>query len=124
MEKHHPHQRKPMPARILHHLQAQAASGKSIRDYSIDEGLSPLTFYDWRKRYGSRLGSTIAAPSAQPCKSPLSFTTVGTMHLGESTKPLFDIHLPAGTSVSVYSGTTARELAPFLKLLSVGAKIC
>jgi hypothetical protein len=125
MDKHHTHRHKPpVPAHIRAHLQAQATSGKSIKDYSIDEGLSPLTFYDWRKRYGSRLGTTIATPSAEACKAPLSFTTVGTVRLGESREPLFDIHLADGTRMSVYSGATAGELAPFLKLLSVGAKIC
>lgn len=115
---------KPIPTRIRHHLLKQPLSGKTIKDYCGKAGLSPWTFYNWRKRYGNQITVSADEQSPQPAKPSLTFTTIGTVCLPENRSPLFDIRFPTGVGVSVYSGTTAEQLSPFLSLVSGGSASC
>jgi hypothetical protein len=107
-----------VPPHIEHHFKAWATSGKNIKEYSKKVGLSPLTFYAWRKKY---LTSKSQADSIPPAVSKQQrFSTVGTISLPEIRQPLFDIELCSGQKVCVYPGTTVQQLAPFIELLSGG----
>jgi hypothetical protein len=111
-----------IPPQIAQHFQAHTASGKTIKEYSTEVGLSPLTFYTWRKKYRSR--KTQRNRHLNPVSKKQRFSTVGTISLQELRHPLFDIHLSCGSRVSIYSGTTVQELAPFLELLSGSHPVC
>jgi len=115
-------QNQPVPPHIAEHFKAHAASGKTIKEYSKDVGLSPLTFYTWRKKYLSRKSQRRASPN--PASRQQLFSTIGTISLQELHQPLFDIHLGGEKKITVYSGTKAQELAPFLELLSTGHASC
>jgi hypothetical protein len=119
MDKQIVQRQKPVPAHVTRHLTAQAKSGKTVAAYCKDAGISAWSFYNWRKIYGNRCNTlnatgTIPIPP-QPSLPP--FTVLGTMST-QTRQPLFDIRFSAGTCISIYSGATARELAPFLELLS------
>jgi hypothetical protein len=122
MDKHFiPHQ-KPVPAHITRHLTDQPKSGKTIAAYCRNAGISAWSFYNWRKLYGKQIRCLSDArrlpPTTQPAPPLLPFTALGTMST-QTHQPLFDIRFSvAGTRISIYSGATARELAPFLELLS------
>lgn len=115
-------QKQTIPTHIAEHFKAHAASGKSIIEYSTEVGLSPLTFYTWRKKY--RTHKSQRAVSAKPVLKQQRFSTVGTISLQELRRPLFDIYLTLEPRVTVYQGTTAQELAPFIELLSGGRIPC
>jgi hypothetical protein len=121
MDKHFVQHQKPVPAHIVRHLTDQPQSGKTISDYCKNAGISAWSFYNWRKSYGKR----VAVPNVPRPVSllPLSFTALGTMNT-QTRQPLFDIRFSAGTSISIYSGATAQELAPFLDLLSCRGTPC
>lgn len=115
-------QQKPVPSHIQHHLTTQPASGKSIAAYSKEAGFSAWSFYSWRKRYGKQQASHVQPKL--PSKSPVfSFTALGPLAT-QSRQPLFDISFSAGTRISIYSGATAQELAPFLELVSCNGVPC
>ena len=113
-----------IPAHIRRHLQKQPSSGKTIKDYCKGAGFSAWTFYNWRKRYGHQPKTFEHTPPSNRSKPPLSFATIGTVHLAENRQPLFDIRFPTGTIVSIYNGTTSDELAPFLSLLCRNSLSC
>lgn len=115
---------KPIPSHIQHHLKTQPSSGKTVKEYSKEAGFSAWTFYDWRKRYGNQLKVPAMGKPYRLSKAPMSFTTIGTMNLSENRQPLFDIRFSTGTAVSVYSGISADQLAPFLSLLSGSSASC
>jgi hypothetical protein len=115
---------KPIPPHIRHHLQKQPLSGKTITEYCRKAGFSSWTFYNWRKRYGNQLKESENGKTFPPSKPPLSFATIGTLHLQESRQPLFDIRFSTGTTVSVYGAITADQLSPFLSLISGGSASC
>ena len=77
-------------------LERQARSGLSIAAFCRREGLSPPSFYQWRRR--------LAESAAQrPLLMPV--------HVAESSEPLagIEIELPGGAVVRLPAGT-AREL--------------
>jgi hypothetical protein len=111
-----------IPSHIAQHFQAHTVSGKTIKEYSKEVGLSPLTFYTWRKKYRSRKTQRNRHSNSIPKQQ--RFSTVGTITLKELRHPLFDIHLSSGLRVSIYSGTTTQELAPFLELLAGSHSVC
>lgn len=115
-------QKQPIPPHIAEHFKAHALSGKTIQEYSKEAGLSPLTFYTWRKKYLSRKRQRTGSPNP-PSRQQL-FSTIGTISLQELRQPLFDIHLGTDKKITVYSGIKAQELAPFLELLSTGRVSC
>jgi Transposase len=105
-------EKSPIPPHIRQHFAAQTASGKTIKEYSTEAGISPLTFYTWRKKY---LNKKTSAPR---------FSSFGALSLQQLRQPLFDLHLYGGTRVSIYAGTTAEELAPFIRMLSGDTRPC
>ena len=109
-----------IPPHIAQHFHTHAESGKTIKEYSSAVGLSPLTFYTWRKKY--RSCKTQRNRHLHPVSPRQRFSTVGTISLQELRSPIFDIHLAGGSRVSIYSGTTVQELAPFLVLLAGGVE--
>lgn len=111
-----------IPPHIAEHFQAHTASGKTIKEYSTEVGLSPLTFYTWRKKY--RSSKTQRNRHSDSVSKQQHFSTVGTISLQELRHPLFDLHLSRGIRVSIYSGTTTQELAPFLELLAGSHPVC
>lgn len=115
-------QKRQVPPHVAEHFMAHASSGKTIKEYSKEAGLSPLTFYTWRKKYLSKKSQCATFPN-RPSRQQ-QFTTIGTISLQELRQPLFDIHLGTGKKIAVYSGTKAQELAPFLELLSTGRGVC
>lgn len=115
-------QRRAVPSHVAAHFKAHSTSGKTIKEYSKEVGLSPLTFYTWRKKYLSRKSQCAASPN--PAFNQQQFSTIGTISLRELRQPLFDIHLGTETKITVYSGTKAQELAPFIELLSGSRASC
>jgi hypothetical protein len=115
-------QRQAVPSHVAAHFKAHASSGKTIKEYSKEAGLSPLTFYTWRKKYKNR--KTQCDDFSNPASIPQLFSTIGTISLPKLHQPLFDIHLGAEKKITVYSGAKAQELAPFLELLSTGRGTC
>lgn len=109
-------QKQTIPPHIAEHFKAHVASGKTIKEYSTVVGLSPLTFYTWRKKYRTRKLQRAASPHTVAKQQ--RFSTVGTISLQDLRHPLFDIHLTSGPRVSIYTGATAEDLAPFIELLS------
>ena len=129
MDKQIDQHQKPVPAHVTRHLTDQPQSGKTIAAYCRDAGISAWSFYNWRKLYGKQVYCLPKArrlpPMTQPMPpmSPLPFTALGTIST-QTRQPLFDIRFSAGTLISIYSGATARELAPFLDLLSCRGASC
>lgn len=121
MGKHFVQHQKPIPAHIARHLTDQPQSGNTIAAYCKDAGISAWSFYNWRKSYGKQVG--IPNHSRPASILPLPFTALGTMNT-QTRQPLFDIRFSAGTRISIYSGATAQELAPFLELLSCRGAPC
>jgi len=124
MDKHFVPHKKPVPAHIARHLTDQPQSGKTIAAYCKDTGISAWSFYNWRKLYGKRVScipNALRPPTTQPPLLP--FTVLGAMST-QTRQPLFDIRFSAGTRISIYSGATAQELAPFLELLSSRGAPC
>jgi|GEM_PF-6199836 len=118
MDKQIVQRQKPVLAHVTRHLTAQPKSGQTVAAYCKDAGISAWSFYNWRKIYGNRVNTpnaTGTTPIPQPSLPP--FTALGTIST-QTRQPLFDIHFSVGTRISIYSGATARELAPFLDLLS------
>lgn len=115
-------QKQTIPTHIADHFRAHAVSGKTIKEYSTEVGLSPLTFYTWRTKY--RTSKSQRAASPHTVAKQQRFSTVGTISLQELRYPIFDIHLTSGPRVSIYSGATAEDLAPFIELLSHRSAAC
>jgi hypothetical protein len=111
-----------LPLHVAEHFKAYTASGKTIKEYCIEAGIPPQTFYTWRKKY-RQLNKHSQRPLS-PLPATQHFSTLGSITLADIRRPLFDIHVPGECRVSIYSGTTAQELAPFLELLSPGRRPC
>ena len=113
--------RREIPPHIKQHFHAHAASGKTVKEYSIEAGIPPQTFYTWRKKYRKfrRRSNHSGSESGKQ-----HFSTVGTISLQELQQPLFDIHFVAGHKVSIHRGTTAQEFAPFLDFFTGGPAAC
>jgi hypothetical protein len=124
MDKHFVQHQKPVPAHVARHLTNQPISGKTIAAYCKNVGISAWSFYNWRKIYGNRdscMPNALHPATTQPPLLP--FTALGTLNT-QTRQPLFDIRFSAGTRISIYSGTTAQEFAPFLELLSCRGGPC
>ena len=102
----------PIPPHIAEHFRAHSAGGKSAKQYSLDSGISPQTFYTWRKKYLTKKN-----------RIP-QFSSIGTISLQQGLLPLFDLHIYGSTKISIYPGATAGELAPFLALLAQHTEAC
>lgn len=113
--------RPPIPPHVEKHFKAHAASNKTIKEYCIGVNLPYQTFYAWRIKYHKS-----RKRSEEHCESngKPGFSTVGALSLQELRQPLFDIHLSGGCRVSIYQGMTAKDFAPFFKLLSGGSPLC
>ena len=114
-----------IPSHILRHFHAQSRSGRTFRDYSVSAGLSPLTFYSWRKRYGKRFdaGTTGKSHTRLP-PSNNAFTTFPAHLLHGSADPHLEITLSNGVHLRVFPGATAAWFAPFYHLLSGNNASC
>jgi hypothetical protein len=123
MDKSFDIQEKPIPSHVLYHLTTLPTSGKTIAAYCKESGITAWSFYSWRKRYGKQQQSSHLQPTPPSILQSVSFTALGPLG-SQYRQPLFDIHFSAGTRISVYSGTTAQELAPFLGLLSCRGAPC
>ena len=115
---------KKIPFHVKEHFQAHSASGKSIKEYSIDAGIPPQTFYTWRKKYRNQRSKKSTQRPSHSRAVRQRFSTVGTISLQELRQPLFDIHLATGHKVSIHRGTTIQEFAPFFELFSGGTRLC
>lgn len=123
MDNHSIQPLKSTPAHILHHLAAQPQSGKTIAAYCKEAGFSAWTFYNWRKIYGKKIPEDKRPHHQAPPLQPFPFTDLGTMCV-QSRQPLLEIHFSTGTRISVYPGTTAEEVAPFLDVVSSRGMPC
>ena len=110
------------PTQIRHHLLQQQKSNLSIKAYCQQHTIHVQAFYSWRKRYKTKILVKNASNTAPADKSAISFTSLGTLNTKVQSSALFDIRLPEGTTVSIYPGTTAKEFAPFMALLSGNKK--
>jgi hypothetical protein len=54
----------------------------------------------------------------------VTFASLGTLSTQLQHSALLDIRFPGGTAISVYSGITAEELAPFLNIVSRSNVLC
>jgi len=107
---------KSVPTPIRQHLLKQEQSNKTIKAYCQEKHILPSTFYGWRKRYRKRLGS--AAVKTEDTENGITFASLGSLRTQVQRQALFEISYLTGISICVYTGTTAQELAPFLRLLS------
>jgi hypothetical protein len=96
-----------VPTHVRHHLTSQPQSGLSIPQYCTKHSITPWSFYQWRKRYQSKLN----APSC----SQISFNEIGLLSYSGC---IFDIRFPSGITVSVHRGASHEELAGVVDILS------
>ena len=116
---------KPIPPHVQRHLFALRQSGKTVTSYCRESGISTWSIYDWKRRYGKKVSTPPAAVSPRTDLPSVGFAALGTFSTRSNPPVRFDIRLINGTSISVYEGTTAEELAPFLELIgSAGTSPC
>jgi hypothetical protein len=108
-----------IPTPILQHLRKQQESSQSIKAYCQENGIPVQTFYYWRQRLKKQDTSKMESSPRQ-----VSFASLGTLSTQLQPQVLFDIRFPGGTAISIYTGTTAEEFAPFLKLVSRRNILC
>jgi hypothetical protein len=113
-----------IPPNIRDHFQAQSESGKTFREYSISVGISPLTFYGWRKKYAKDFITEFGKKSSSPKLKPQTFTTFPAHMLQRTDQPLFDIYFNDNLKVRLYHGVDAQQFAPYYKLLCGGNPVC
>lgn len=115
-----------IPTHILRHFQLQAKSDKTFRAYSISAGISPMTFYGWRKKYGKHFDAEVKIQLPGPTlPKEAVFTTFPTHLLQNSTdNPLLDIEFNDSLKFRLYRGATAQWFAPFCKLFRDGDSVC
>ena len=115
-----------IPPHILRHFKAQAKSGKTLRAYSISTGISPLTFYGWRKRYGKHFDAEVKKKlNRQTPPSAEAFTTFPTHLLQHGTNTaLLEIQFNDRLTFRLYQGATAEWFAPFYKLFRNDDCVC
>jgi len=102
-----------VPAHVRQHLTSQPSSGLSVQQYCDKHSISTWSFYQWRKRYQSRLG---AVKSGQLSFAELSFV--------DNSGGIYDIRFPSGLTVSVHRGATPDELATIFTLAAAAGKPC
>ena len=88
-------QQKQVPAPIRHHLLKQQQSEIKIKAYCEKNGISPQTFYNWRKRYIKQIPPLVKSEISAP---PISFASLGTMSTQLQHHSMFDIRFPGGTT--------------------------
>lgn len=120
MDKKTQNRQKAVPTAIRNHLHKQECSNKTIKEYCREKHILPSTFYGWRKRYNKRLDREESAVKTEDTEKQITFASFGALRTQVPHQTLFEISYPTGTSISVYAGTTAQDLAPFLNLLSAG----
>lgn len=111
-----------IPSKIRQHFLKHQESGETIKSYCRKTGVSVQTFYSWRKRYKNELQKS--PTKVIKSKNQVSFASLGTLQTHLPSQKLLDIQFPGGTEVSVYRGTSAEEIAPFLALISEGTVKC
>lgn len=95
-----------VPSHVRRHLLSHPRSGLSVAQYCKKHSISTWSFYQWRKRYQSKL-----SVSAQ---KGFSFNELGVLkHAG----CICDIQFPFGVTVSVRRGAPRDELAAIFNLL-------
>jgi hypothetical protein len=95
-----------IPSHIRHHLLSHPRSGLSVQRYCEKNSISTWSFYQWRKRYQSKL--TLSTGNR------ISFTELGIL---ENAGCVCDIRFPSGVSVAVRRGISHEELAGILELV-------
>lgn len=96
-----------VPSHVRHHLLSHPRSGLSVQRYCEKHSISTWSFYQWRKRYQSKLTATAG--------KRFSFADLGII---EHAGCVCDIRFPSGISVSVLRGTSRDELAAVLELVT------
>jgi hypothetical protein len=112
---------KQIPAEIRNHLLKQQESSQTIKAYCQKNGIPVQTFYTWRKRFKKPNFATTKTEGSAP---QVSFASLGTLNTQLQHSALLDIRFPGGTAISIYSGITAEELAPFLNIVSRSNVLC
>ena len=115
-----------IPAHILRHFRAQSKSGKTFRAYSISTGISPMTFYSWRKKYGKHFDNRVKKElhGSRPSLEEV-FTTFPTHLLQHGTEDLLlEIQFTDNLTFRIYRGATAEWFTPFYKLFRDDDSIC
>lgn len=110
-------QEKQISAHIRHHLLQQQKSDQTIKAYCQQEHINVQAFYSWRKRYKNKIHIQ-DKPKNTSTHPKVSFTSVGKLTTQIQSSILFDIRFPGGPTVSIYPGTTAKEFAPFMTLIT------
>ena len=87
---------------IQEYLGCQAGSGKTIRAFCLDQGLTPSVFYRWQRIHGSR------PPKPDPVFREVSMPSI----LGSEWAA--EITLRSGTMVKVRPGCEVRWFAELL----------
>jgi hypothetical protein len=96
-----------VPAHVRRYLLSYPRSGLSVQKYCEKHSISTWSFYQWRKRYESKL----AASSAER----FSFAELGVL---EHAGCVCDIRFPAGITISVHRGTSRDELTAVFDLVA------
>lgn len=96
-----------VPTHVRQHLTSQPQSGLSIPQYCNKHSITPWSFYQWRKRYQSKLNV--------PSRSQISFNEIGLLAYSGC---ICDIRFPSGITVSVHRGASHEELAGVIAVLS------
>jgi hypothetical protein len=100
-------QRDDVPAHVRHHLTSQPQSGLSIPQYCNRHSITTWSFYQWRKRYQSKLNVTAG--------SQISFKEIGLLAYSGC---ICDIRFPSGITVSVHRGASHEELSAVFCILA------
>lgn len=104
-----------VPSHVRHHLTSQPQSGLSIPQYCNQNSISSWSFYQWRKRYQSKLTDTSAVVGSR-----FSFSELGVLeHAGN----ICDIRFPTGITISVNRGVSREELSGILAVVT-GRQSC
>ena len=85
------HRQKTVPTHIQQHFENHRHSGKTIKAYCSDAGISAMTFYDWRKRYGKKAFSSTVTAKRQSSMKEMTFTSLGTFATRQPQQPLFEV---------------------------------
>lgn len=102
-----PVQHDDVPAHIRHHLTSQPQSGLSIPQYCNRHSITTWSFYQWRKRYQSRLNPAAA--------SQISFKEIGFL---EYSGCICDVRFQSGITVTVRRGASRDELSAVFGILA------
>jgi hypothetical protein len=96
-----------VPPHVRRHLLSYPRSGLSVQKYCEKHSISTWSFYQWRKRYQSKLNTS--------ARSGFSFAELGIL---EHAGCVCDIRFPTGITVSVRRGVCSDELGAILELVA------